>query len=245
MFYLARRLKRNEVISNYRLDENANTHIALSINKQSFKFTGLDQLRMMNIAIPEQIIEEITTRRTQISQNEERAITMNNEKSSKIRQNLPTSNVRQASDSILGQYQNVPNIRPPLTGANMVPIGVRPSAPNQFYRPPVQPNSSFQSVQQLPLTPSRTKSVKRPYSTYPSPVGQDIQTVQDSAFRYPPPSQIQHQFPYPPSYWTTPPPGEGVGLSGQVAVSSSTISQLTGQFGFTGQGNRSNTVQIQ
>ena len=38
LFYLARRLKHYSVISNYRLDENGNTQIALSPTTQSFRF---------------------------------------------------------------------------------------------------------------------------------------------------------------------------------------------------------------
>ena len=47
LFYIARRLKHYNGISNYRLDENGNTQIALSPTTQSFKFTGLDQLQTM------------------------------------------------------------------------------------------------------------------------------------------------------------------------------------------------------
>ena len=82
LYYIARRLKYYKYISNYRLDENGNTQIALQIDTMSFKFTGLDQLKALNISVPAQIYQEVAYRRNQIKENEARSAAINNEKAS-------------------------------------------------------------------------------------------------------------------------------------------------------------------
>ena len=93
LYYIARRLKHYKCITNYRLDDNGNTHIAVQADKMSFKFTGIDQLQSLNIHIPQQLFEEVTYRRNQIKDNETRGVTINNEKAFKVRTNY-------------GQHQN-------------------------------------------------------------------------------------------------------------------------------------------
>ena len=63
LFYVARRLKFYKVISYYRLDENGHTHIALNENSRAFKFSNIDQLNQLNIAIPQYIYNELYQRK--------------------------------------------------------------------------------------------------------------------------------------------------------------------------------------
>ena len=84
LYYIARRMK---CISNYRLDENGNTQIALQVDKMSFRFTGLDQLKYLSIQVPNQIFQEVAYRRNQISENRVRNDTANNEKAYRARPN--------------------------------------------------------------------------------------------------------------------------------------------------------------
>ena len=63
LFYIARRLKFYKVISYYRLDENGHTHIALNENCRAFKFSNVDQLRQLNIAIPNEIYKDLYQRK--------------------------------------------------------------------------------------------------------------------------------------------------------------------------------------
>ena len=210
LYYIARRLKHYNVISNYRLDENGNTQIALSQTTQSFRFTGLEQLEGLQVVIPPQIREEIKYRRSQISQNEEKSVSMNNEKSRKQRPNPPSSIAPKPTQA--QQNQNVQTTgRPPLSGSNMEPILFNPRStapPPMMNNPGPQPNQ-YQVLQ--PHPDSRTRAVKRPS---PSPTISPGHPVDGTTFQHPPPSN-QGQSPqlsypsYPQSYWSTPPPGEG------------------------------------
>ena len=80
LHYIARRLKYHKLITNYRLDENGQTHIALTTNTLSFKFYGLEQLVTLGVNIPEQLRTEVDFRKNQIKQNEETNFTNNNKK---------------------------------------------------------------------------------------------------------------------------------------------------------------------
>ena len=73
LFYLARRLKFHKVISYYRLDENGTTHIALKENSRSFKFTNVDQLRQLNVNIPQEIYKEVYQRKLKNAELESQA----------------------------------------------------------------------------------------------------------------------------------------------------------------------------
>ena len=90
LYYIARKLKQSRVITNYRLDENGHTSIALSMNTQSFRFTGLDQLQALRVLIPPQLVEEINQRKEFIKRNEAQSSQFNSEKAYKERPNLPT-----------------------------------------------------------------------------------------------------------------------------------------------------------
>ena len=63
LFYLARKLKQSKVISNYSLDENSITHVALSQDHKTFRLHGIDQLRRMNINLPPDLPRELETRK--------------------------------------------------------------------------------------------------------------------------------------------------------------------------------------
>ena len=216
LFYIARRLKHYSVISNYRLDENGNTQISLSSTTQSFKFTGLDQLQSLQISIPPQISEEISYRRAQIQQNEEKSLKMNNEKSKMQRPNPPLSQGAPIRSNHQN-YQGPPPNRPPLTGANIAPV--MPKAPDlvrpsQYTLSNPIPNSQYQQHRNFShqsLQHSRSKSVKRPHPINPSPQAGGVN--QTNLIFHPPPSQEQYPQssypPYPQSFWTTPPPGDG------------------------------------
>ena len=225
LYYIARRLKHYNVISNYRLDENGNTQIALSPTTQSFRFTSLEQLESLQVKIPTQIREEINYRRNQISQNEEKTTKINNEKSQKPRPSNPAPRPPQ-------QTYRPPTGRPPLSGSNTVPLRSKPVVP-----PPLRPNPGPQPHQYQP--DSRTKPVKRPSL---SPTVTPGQAVGLTTFQHLPPPSNQGQSPqlsfppYPQSYWTTPPPGEGpplqpfAGLTGASSQSTgwATSTQSTG-----------------
>ena len=62
LYYIARRLKQHQVINHYRLDENGNTHIALAEHLAAFKFTGFDQLRHLNVNVPQPLLAEVRMR---------------------------------------------------------------------------------------------------------------------------------------------------------------------------------------
>lgn len=62
-YYLARRLKQLKIISNYRLDENGTTHVAFSQEHRTFRFEGLEQLRKMQVTIPESLVSEMMRRK--------------------------------------------------------------------------------------------------------------------------------------------------------------------------------------
>ena len=242
LYYIARRLKHHNVISNYRLDENGNTQIALSPTTQSFRFTSLEQLESLQVVIPPQIREEINYRRNQMSQNEEKSVKINNEKSGRQRPNIPTTPAPRSFQT-LQNSSGPPTGRPPLSGSNTVPILSKPgqliSAP-----PPLQPNIGPQPhTYQKPYQPdSRTKPVKRPS---PSPTLLPGEAVDLRAFQHPPPPPNQGQspqLPFPPlpqSYWSTPPPGEGppphtAGLTGPGAQSTGWRAAGSRQAGLTG-----------
>ena len=256
LYYISRRLKHYKVISNYRLDENGGTQVALSPSTQSFKFTGLDQLESLEVVIPPQIHEEIRFRRAQIQQNEEKSRNLNLEKARKTRPNPPPpftganntpvvssrapppigQGTTQASSShyfgslyhhppeIPAQYPNNFPRHQPVTSASAPSYNQQPSRTNtnytQSYRqrsPPTQSyqtNSSHHTNQDL-----RSKAVKRPNTFHPSQVVTPPGSKQfpQTSFRFPPPRQNQSQspqFPYPQSYWTTPPPGVEVCTGG-------------------------------
>ena len=117
LYYTARRSKHYKLISNYRLDENGNTQIALQVDTMSFKFTGLDQLKALNVQVPAQIYQEVAYRRNQIRENEARSVAQNNEKAFKKRPNFvpeqnrsnhqfyPTSHQQTYNQGY--QYQNI------------------------------------------------------------------------------------------------------------------------------------------
>ena len=59
LFYIARRLKSFKIISYYRIDENGYTYIAINENSKAFKFTNLEQLKQLNINVPQKLYDEI------------------------------------------------------------------------------------------------------------------------------------------------------------------------------------------
>ena len=250
LYYIARRLKHYQVISNYRLDENGNTQIALSPTTQSFKFTGLEQLQSLQVNIPQQINDEINFRRSQIKQNEEKTQNLNNEKSKKLRPTPPTG----TSQSV-PRYIGPPPPRPPLplTGSNTVPILPRVPAPAHPTQNPV-PNHNFQyqnpASQKTPST-IRTKSIKRPNSS-------PAEVTDLSIVSHPPPNQCQSPpmsyYSYPQSYWTTPPPGEeppphaagltGMGMRTRYAGQSTSTSAAPPPAGLRGYEDSSGQNQV-
>ena len=223
LFYIARRLKHLNVISNYRLDENGNTQIALSVTTQSFRFTGLEQLESMQVVIPAQIRDEINYRREQLSQNEAKFASQNDEKARRLRANPPTTRPQNTKQNFSGPTTGLYS-RPPLTGSNTAPIYSKPSVP------PPNPTRSIPGPQYHPPD-SRSKPVKRPSL---SPITSPGQAMDLSTSQHPPPpnqgQSPQLSYPsYPQSYWSTPPPGEGpllpppphaAGLTGTTSQSS-------------------------
>ena len=260
LYYISRRLKYYKVISNYRLDENGSTQIALSPSTQSFKFTGLDQLETLQVEIPPQINEEISFRRAQIQQNEEKSRNLNIEKARKVRPNLPpsftganntpvaTSRVPppMSQGSMLGsaqalshqnygssyhhppgtsaQYPSSNYSHQPSNSTSAFPYSKQPSRTTPHYtqsyrqRSPPISRQSYQTSSSH-NTDYRSKPVKRLNTSNPSQVVTPTgpHQVPHSSFSFPPPRQNQNQspqFPYPQSYWTTPPPGVGVYTGG-------------------------------
>ena len=86
LYFIARRLKYNQLIQRYRIDDNGVTHISLAENLMSFKFTGFEQLRQLSINIPQSLYEEVENQATQIKENEAKSIALN---TSKARQEIP------------------------------------------------------------------------------------------------------------------------------------------------------------
>ena len=114
-------------------------------------------------------------------------------------------------------YRGPPPNRSPLTGANITPV--MPKAPD-LVRPPLytvsnpithNPYQQQRNASHPNLQDSRTKSVKRPHPINPSPQAGGVN--QTDLMFHPPPSQEQYPQssypPYPQSFWTTPPPGDG------------------------------------
>ena len=159
LYYISRRLKHYKVISNYRLDENGSTQVALSPTTQSFKFTGLDQLAALQVQIPPQINKKINYRRGQIQQNEEKSRNLNLEKARKARPKPPSS--QQTSSSV------APSKRPPLTGSNSVQVQARvSSAPGHGHSQGLWPAphhatglTPVSTYQQLPNTNQGANSI--------------------------------------------------------------------------------------
>ena len=70
LHYITRKLKHHQVISNYRLDENGRTNIALRLNTKSFRFIGMEQLSVFGFELPQELLEEIQQRKSQIARAE-------------------------------------------------------------------------------------------------------------------------------------------------------------------------------
>ena len=91
-----------------------------------------------------------------------------------------------------------------------------------------QSNFSYQTIQD-----SRSKSVKRPHPINPSPPGQAMYPTNLKYSNHPPPNQAHYPQssypPYPQSFFTTPPPGDGP----QFAWSTGSRTQTAGLAGST------------
>ena len=210
LFYIARRLKSHGTISNYRLESNGTTLIALTPNTQSFKFLGLDQLAGLQIIVPPQVKDEINYRRAQIKQNEDRSANLNNEKARKERPNLPPPNPLQSQSS--GPSSMPPNRHPLLTGANSTPVIVRAPATQPQAQGP-RPSFHQAPVRVLPPQPTlrphqaQSNSLSGPPRHQQTPAQHPV--GDRPSFSFPPPNLGQSpSFPYPPAYWSTPPPGD-------------------------------------
>ena len=149
LYYIARRLKYYKYISNYRLDENGNTQIALQIDTMSFKFTGLDQLKALNISVPAQIYQEVAYRRNQIKENEARSAAMNNEKAFKKRPNfVPDFNKTQQSSYTAGYTQN-----------QQISVQAQvQNVPKQQHSPPQNSMDTLDQQSQNPVVPAQNSN---------------------------------------------------------------------------------------
>ena len=166
LYFIARRLKKFKLCSNYMLDENGHTMIALTMNTQSFRFTGTEQLAALGIRLPPQLADEINQRKAHIHQAEAQNSKFNLEKARKERPNprnphLPPNN---------GQ----PPPHNPLTGANAEPVPHRPppAAPS-VARPQSGPSFATAARSRDPRlnrpapTPQPTRKRYRPSPTSP------------------------------------------------------------------------------
>ena len=86
IFYLARKLKQNRVISNYRLDENGVTHVALSQEHKTFRLHGVEQLQRMKINLPPDLLRELEMRKKTENAWEEAKIARNEKTAFELRQ---------------------------------------------------------------------------------------------------------------------------------------------------------------
>ena len=168
LHYISRRLKYHNVISNYRLDENGNSFIALNVNSQSFKFTELEQLEALEIAFPPQIKEEVNYRRTQIQQNEEKGARANNEKAFKQRPPNPNDQNYQPLQRPPVPHTQGPPHRPP--GPH--PQGPRHEspvlpAPGPQHRPSGQHAQDPQYRHQAPLAQGTQQRPPAPHTQDP------------------------------------------------------------------------------
>ena len=94
------------MISYYRIDENGHTYIALKENTKAFKFTNLDQLRQLNISVPEQIYNEIYQRKQKIAELEAQAASSTLQRASEPR--IINSNQHTSKTQVQSQYQQLP-----------------------------------------------------------------------------------------------------------------------------------------
>ena len=146
-FYVARRLKFYKIITNYRLDENGNSLIALKTDTLSFKFTGVEQLEAMQIPIPQNLKNEISYRRTQIKNNEERSKNLNIQKALQQRTNIQPRNQNQTQ-----------------------PSRTTPSSSNTTMRPPYNYQMPHNHTMRPPLTNSSpANNTMRPQHNYSTP----------------------------------------------------------------------------
>ena len=129
----------------------------------AFRFTGLEQLRLLNVGVPPQLIEEIGRSSIQMDQNEERNVNSNLQRANQPRPNFVP---RQDPSQQQGPTQPSPT-PPPLTPAPQT--AGYPTVPNPLVPPPhvlqqPPPNISPSSNVQQPPNPSENLSHPRPHS---------------------------------------------------------------------------------
>ena len=212
LYYIARRLKFYKCISNYRLDENGNTQIALHIDKMSFKFTGLDQLKYLNIQVPNQIYQEVAFRRNQICENSAKNVTANNEKAYKVRPNYnqgPGQNhPHQSFIAQSNQHQN------PQTTNKSVPLTSSPADSQPLPRAPSVIQFTGQPLQQDHARPPPDQQFSNPGPNQASYDGATVQSNSSGPFvqapnpnNHGPYTHNYHNYSVkPPSFYSCPPP---------------------------------------
>ena len=154
-------------------------------------------------------------RRAQIKQNEERYQNLNNAKSLKQRPNPPLSQEEPISTNNPGPPFN----RVHHTGANYTPVlprvpaPIRPSPQAVTQPPPSNLGQHSRNFSNQTIQDSRSKPLKRPHPINPSPPGQAMYPTNLKYSNHPPPNQAHYPQssypPYPQSFFTTPPPGDG------------------------------------
>ena len=141
--FITCRLKQQHLISNCTLDENGHTNIALRLNTKSFRFTGLEQFNALGYEIPQELLEEIQERKSQIARAETESSQNFMQKAFEERVNFkPPPNRAQAQPShnrasppgpanaAAGRAQDNQHSRqPPNVPAPHAQAGPRPQAP--------------------------------------------------------------------------------------------------------------------
>ena len=226
LYYIARRLKHHQISNRYRLDENGITYIALAEHLMAFKFTGFEQLRYLNIRVPQPLLDEVRKRTAQIKESEARSIVINNKKAKQQRLNYTPRNpghppIHAQQSGPLHPSQGFVHTSGQTAQRQLsVPAPLVPP-PNVLRHPPpnLSPGSSTptSTSSQLP-TPiyqqqrspvnqqeDQTPSFYNPYKTQTR--AQMHKDGRPPAPKYQRPSYSPTAYPNPASFLTSPPPG--------------------------------------
>ena len=189
LHYVARKLKADNLISFYRLDENGYSWISMGEDKQFFKFTSVQQLDTIGINLPDRLKEELRTNNTRRLQREKEQEERNIARAAQPRQAPPSA--RHVVDQ---QAVQPPPTRPSVTGSNAVPQGG-----GRQHNTGVRSYTPLLPRPRLPATPT----TQPPRSDFP-PLGNTRSLQQNFGARN---SETG-------GYYTAPPPGQPLGNSG-------------------------------
>ena len=131
LFYIARKLKQQKLISYYRLDDNGYTWLSLSDQHNTYKFTSFNQLDLLGLDVPEALKKEMA---------EYSGKKMAREKEEGEKNLARAREVRPGVGRISTNSSLCPTVN--VTGGNTEPMGSRPprTGPPPPVRPPLHPD---------------------------------------------------------------------------------------------------------